>query len=131
MTPPLHVETHENLTSVWWIEDDGILCSISKKEAPELTRQQSITQLEDFKQLTGHRKTCMLLDISNSRPIRREDREFVSQELEKIVQALAFISKSALGKMVANLFLNLKPPPYPVRMFTDEHEARQWLRQYL
>jgi hypothetical protein len=131
MTPPSNVEIHEHPTSTWWIEENGILCSVSKKNAPELSREQSIAQFEDLKRITGDARLCLLLDITYARPGKREDRDFAAEELNKIVKAMAFVSNSALGKMVANVFFNLKPPPYPVKMFTSEQEAREWLRQYL
>ena len=131
MEPPKNTEVHDHLESIWWIEEDGILCSVSKKNAPQSTREQSIAQLENLKKVTGDKKLCMLLDITYARPTKREDREFAAEELAKIVKAIALISNSALGKMVANLFFNLKPPPYPAKMFTAEPEAREWLKQYL
>ena len=131
MQPPPDVEIHDHLTSIWWIEPDGILCSVSKKNAPDLSRQQSLDKLADLRKYTGGKKMCMLLEITYGRPSKREDREFLAEELAKVMKALALVSNSALGKMVANLFFNLKPPPYPTKMFTNEHEAREWLRQYL
>jgi hypothetical protein len=41
------------------------------------------------------------------------------------------ISNSQLGKMLANMFFNMKKQPYPTKMFTDETEAKEWLKQYL
>ena len=131
MTPPQHSEIHENLTSIWWQEENGFLCSISKKNAPDVTREQSLEQIKAVRQVTGNKKLCMLLDITYARAGKREDREFAAAQLAEIIKALALISHSPLGKMVANLFFNLKPPPYPTRMFTDELEAREWLKQYL
>jgi hypothetical protein len=131
MTPPENIEVHENATSTWWLEESGILCSISKKDAPDLNREQSLQQIAELNKITGGKKMCMLLEITYGRPSKREDREFAAAELQKIIKALALVSKSALGKMVANLFFNLKPPPYPTKMFSDENEAREWLQQYL
>ncbi|MDB5284426.1 MAG: hypothetical protein JWO06_3501 [Bacteroidota bacterium] len=131
MEPPKHVEVHEHLTSTWWIEDDGILCSVSKKGAPDISREQSLEQLADLNRVTGGKKMCMLLEITYGKPSKREDREFIAAELAKVIKALALVSNSALGKMVANLFFNLKPPSYPTKMFTNDHDAREWLRQYL
>ena len=64
MQAPPNVQIHEHLTSKWWIEESGLLCSISKKDAPEITREQSIAQLDDLKRITGGKKMCMLLDIT-------------------------------------------------------------------
>jgi hypothetical protein len=131
MAPPQNVEIYENPTSVWWIEENGILCSISKKDAPEINREQSMQQIAELNKVTGGKKMCMLLEITYGRPSKREDREFAAEELAKIIKAVALISQSALGKMVANLFFNLKPPSYPAKMFNNEQEAREWLKQYL
>jgi len=71
MTPPQNVEIHEHLTSTWWIEESGILCSVSKKNPPELTREQAMEHFEDLKKYTGGKKMGMLLDITYARPSRR------------------------------------------------------------
>lgn len=131
MEIPQNVKVHENLTSIWWIEESGIVCSIGKKDPPEISREQSLEQIAELNAVTGGGKRCMMLDITYGRPSKREDREFLAEELAKVIKALAMISHSALGKMLANLFFNLKPPPYPTKMFSDENEAREWLKQYL
>ena len=131
MEPPKNVEVHDEPRSTWWIEENGVLCAVSKKNAPEITREESMRDFERIKKLTSGKKFCMLLEITNAGPTKREDREFNAAELAKIIKALALISKSPLGKMVANLFFNLKPPPYPAKMFTAEPEAREWLKQYV
>ncbi len=73
----------------------------------------------------------MLLDVTHSSETNREVRDFAAEELPKITKAIAIVSHSALGKMLANLFFSLNSQPYPVRYFTDEPEARAWLKQYL
>lgn len=131
LEPPKNVEIRHHYTNLWWIEDDGIICSVSKKDHPDVGAEQYIEQLDDLRRVTGNAKKCMLLDITHAKPTSKEDREFASIELAKVIKALAFLSDSSLGKMIMNIFLHLKPPPYPAKMFTDEHEARVWLRQYL
>jgi hypothetical protein len=117
-------------TSAMWFDEDGILCVISKK-APAQTLEEARKSMEDFENLTGKRKVCMLIDITNSAPTSKEMRDYSAAELPKITKALAMISTSALGKMIANLFFGLKPPPYPTKMFSNEKEAKEWLKQYL
>ncbi|MBI3510628.1 MAG: hypothetical protein HY064_08185 [Bacteroidetes bacterium] len=43
----------------------------------------------------------------------------------------SIITNSPVSSMLANLYLGLKKPPFPAKLFTDENKARQWLRQYL
>jgi hypothetical protein len=88
--------------------------------------------MEMLQRYLGYKKkVCMLLDVTHSSETTREVRDFAAEELPKITKAIAMVSGSALGKVLANLFFLLKSHPYPVKYFTDETEARVWLRQYL
>ena len=130
MEIPNNVEIIETPTSTMWFDEDGILYSISKKHPPS-TIEESQKALDDLKKIIKDQKVCMLLDITNSSPSSKEMRDFAAEEMPKIAKAIAIISTSALGRMVANLFFGLKPPPYPMKMFSDEKEVKEWLKQYL
>ncbi len=130
MTPPENAKIMEWPTSTSWFDEEGILCSISKK-APRQTLEETRQSVEEFKKITGNKKVCMLADVTNSTETTKEVRDYAAEELPKMIKAIAMLSKSALGKMLANLFFSVKSQPYPVKMFTDEQEARTWLRKYL
>jgi hypothetical protein len=130
MEIPKNINIIDWPTSILWFDENGILCAISKK-APAQTLDETKKSIEDFNKLTGGKKVCMLIDITNSPPTSKEIRDYSAAELPKITKALAMISESALGKMIANLFFGLKPPPYPTKMFSNEKDAKEWLKQYL
>jgi len=130
MQPPENVKVYDWPTSVFWFDEDGILCSVSKKSSPQ-TLEQAIKTIEEFKKLIGEKKICMLAEASNSGESTKEVRDYAAIEFPKFIKAIAIISKSALGKMLANLFFNIKSQPYPTKMFNDEKEAKEWLKQYL
>lgn len=113
-----------------WFDEIGILCSIAKK-VPAQTVKEAKQTMEEFKKITGGKKVCMLSDSTDSAPISKEMRDYVAEVLPDIALAVAIISRSAVGKMVANLFFSIKKQPYPVKMFNDEGEAKEWLKQYL
>ncbi|MEX2231081.1 MAG: STAS/SEC14 domain-containing protein [Cyclobacteriaceae bacterium] len=130
LTIPANAKIIDLTTSTLWFDENGILCSISKKASPqtlELARQ----TLKDLRQYIGNDKVCMLIDATHTSETSREIRDFAAEELPKIAKAIALMSRSSLGKMLANLFFKLKAQPYPVKMFDDEQEAVRWLRQYL
>jgi hypothetical protein len=113
-----------------WREDSGIVCAISKKVKSQ-TIEEAKESVQALRQYLGPEKVCMLIDVSHSSESSRELRAYAAEELPKLVKAIAMVSDSALGKMIANLFFNLKAQPYPVKMFTDETEARAWLKNFL
>jgi|ERR1051326_821586 hypothetical protein len=130
MEPPKDARVYELSTSTIWFDEDGVLYSIGKKVPPE-TLEESKKTLGQFKDIIGHKKVCMILDVTNAQPSTKETRDWAAKELPPLVKAMALISNSPLGRMVVNLFFGLKPPPYPARMCASEKEAKEWIRQYL
>ena len=52
-------------------------------------------------------------------------------EITEVTSAMALIVHSLLARHLGNLFLNYYKPPYPVKLFSDEQQARRWLSRYL
>lgn len=130
MEPPKNAKVYELKTSTMWLDEDGIVCSISKKIPPQ-TLEESKKGVVDFKKIVGDKKVCLLADVTHSTETTREVRDYAAIELPKLVKAVALISKSALGRMLANLFFSIKEQPYPVKMFENEQDAKKWLKQFL
>lgn len=134
MKIPTGVKTFEQPTSILWFDDDGVMYSKPKADVPEpeLSREETLKQMDAIKEFIGYKKVCMILETnSNSKPPKKEDRDFIADQLNEITRAMGIISSSPLSRMVANLFFGLKPPPYPVKFFSNEKEAKEWIKQYL
>jgi hypothetical protein len=131
LTVPLGIKTFELPTSIIWIEPNGIVCSISRKRPRPQTVEEMKQVIDMYKSFVGEKPRCLLADVTHSSATSREVREYAAIELPKLVKAVAMVSESALGKMMANIFFSLKHQPYPVKMFNDETEAREWLIKHL
>lgn len=127
---PLGVKTYDTPTSIFWFDSNGIVCAIIK-DIPTQTLEEAIENINNFKNVIGDNKVCLMIDVTYSTETTRETRDYVAAEFPKFVKAIAMISKSALGKMLANLFFTIKTQPYPTKMFNEENEAKEWLKQYL
>ncbi len=130
METPTNVKVYDLPASVIWFDEDGILCSVAKKVAPQ-SLDQAKESVANFLKITGGKKVCMLSDSTNSPPVNKELRDYAAEVIPQIVIAIAIMSRSSVGKMAANLFFSLKKQPYPVKFFDDEKEAKTWLKQYL
>jgi len=134
MEIPSSAKTIDWPTSIMWFDEDGVLYSKPKPGVvePEFSREDGKAQIEEFKKITGGKKVCLIIETNaNSRAPKKEDRDFIAEMLTEITKAMAVISTSPLSRMIANLFFGLKPPTYPVKFFSNEKEAKEWIKQYL
>jgi hypothetical protein len=106
LTPPPNAVVTDNPTLYYWFDDDGILCSVSKK-------------------------VCMLMDVTYLPSSNKQTREYAAKEFPKLVKALALVCKSPMSRVLAHLFFAVVTTPLPTKMFTTEADAKQWLMQYI
>lgn len=130
MQVPANTKVIEFPTSTIWFDEDGILCSIAKK-VPQQSLEDAKETMAELRKIINGKKVCMLSDSTFSAPTNKQIRDYAAEVIPEIAKAVAIISRSAVGKMTANLFFSIKKQPYPVRMFDDEIEAKEWLKQYL
>jgi len=128
MTKPTDRETFEGEIATYWF-DDGILVSLSKN--PKRTVENIKANVELVKRITNNKPVPLLIYLSNSPVPDRETRKYSTEQLPLIYSAMAMVSKPGLSKFIMNILFALKPPPIPMKSFTDDKEARTWVRQYL
>jgi len=113
----------------YWLSDDGLLYSYSK--SPVRTVKNITENIQLVKQITGNKKVPLLIYLSNSPVPDKETRKFSTEQLPNVYTAMAMVSKPGLSKFIMNLLFSLKKPPIPMKSFTDDQEAKEWLKQYL
>ncbi|MFT7153401.1 MAG: hypothetical protein ACI9Z7_000455 [Alteromonas macleodii] len=94
----------------------------------------NIKEAKEYHYMVSHlsksKPHVTVLDISGIKYISKDSREFLSQnsnEWRKTI-AVALIVKSFTARMVANFFLTVNKPDYPIRAFTDTLSAQQWAK---
>jgi hypothetical protein len=107
----------------------GILFSYSKST---LRTVKNISEnIALVKQITGHKIVPLLIYLSDSKVPDKETRKFSTGQLPHVYKAMAMVSKPGLSKLIMNILFKFKTPPIPMRSFTDDKEALEWLKQYL
>jgi hypothetical protein len=127
MNIPDGVELIKGEIADYWLDTDGILYSFSKNP----TRTVKNISENIVKRITGNKKVPLLIYLSNSPVPDRETRKFSTEQLPNVYSAMAMVSKPGLAKFIMNLLFKFKTPPIPMKSFTDDVQAREWLRQYL
>lgn len=128
ITLPQDREIFKGEIADYWL-DEGILVSLSK--SPQRTVENITRNVILVKQITGNKPVPLLIYLSNSPIPDKETRKFSTTQLPVIYKAMAMVSKPGLSKFIMNILFALKPPPIPMKSFTDDKAAKEWLRQYL
>jgi hypothetical protein len=127
MTIPTDRPVYEGEIATYWF-DDGILVSLSK--SPRRTVANITANVVLVKQITNNTRVPLLIYLSNSPVPDKETRKFSTTQLPVIYSAMAMLSKPGLSQFIMKILFQLKPPPIPMKTFTDDSEAVTWLKQY-
>jgi hypothetical protein len=130
MTPeiPTNRPIFNGEIATYWF-DDGVLISLSK--SPKRTVENVSANVALVKEITNNKRMPLLIYLSNSPVPDKETRKFATEQLPVIYSAMAMVSKPGLAKFIMNILFSLKKPPIPMKSFSDDKEAKEWLRQYL
>jgi hypothetical protein len=115
------------IASYWF--DDGILISLSN--STKRTVEAIHNNVEFVKKITGNKRTPLLIYLAPSPIPDKETRQYSTQQLPVIYSAMAMVSKPGLSKFIMNILFSLKPPPIPMKSFTDDKAAKDWLKKFL
>lgn len=111
------------------LDDDGILHIVAKPVKRTLDNNKELLTL--IKMVMQGKKACVIANFTKAQPMDKKVRDYISTEMPNVCKAFAFTSNSPLGRMIANIYFTLKPSDFPIKMFADESEAKEWLKQYL
>ncbi|HWY35469.1 MAG TPA: hypothetical protein VNX68_12560 [Nitrosopumilaceae archaeon] len=83
------------------------------------------------KHLTNNESCVKLMDIRNHFDIDNEAKKFSnSREYYGKTKARALLVNSEVKKITLNFFGRVNPGKIPIKFFTDENEAIEWLKKY-
>jgi len=78
------------------------------------------------------KKTSLLVDKRVIKSMDREAREYYAgEEAAKTVNATALLIGSPVSRIIANFYIRLNKPKFPVKLFTSETEAIEWLKGFM
>jgi hypothetical protein len=128
MTPPADREIFEGEIATYWF-DDGILISLSKN--PRRTVDNIRSNVALVKRITVNKRVPFLIYLSKSPVPDKETRNFATRQLPLIYKALAMVSKPGLAQFIMSILFSLSTPPIPMKSFTNDEAAKEWLKQFL
>lgn len=129
-TITLPENTLESRSSHLWLDENGILIFVHKT-VPAHELKDALENIELIKQLLQGKPRPILADMSAIKSMTREAREeYAKAGEESLVTAIGMVTRSAMGRIVANFFLTFNKPTVPTRLFNNIETAKKWLMQY-
>lgn len=121
-----------NVTGYWtWMGEDGIARTKVKPEI-DITLNHALENTEAVTSLYVEKKFPILIDSRGIKSMSRDAREhFSTRGRDSKTNAFGIVIKSPLSRVVGNFFLGLNKPAVPTRLFDNEHDALEWLKQHL
>lgn len=125
---PTDRQVFEGEIATYWLDDDGILVSLSKN--PKRTVANIAANVALVKQITNNQRVPLLIYLSNSPVPDKATRQVSTEQLPQVYTAMAMIADSSLVQLIMNLLFKFQSPPIPMKNFTDVEAAKAWLKQY-
>jgi hypothetical protein len=127
MNIPTDRQIYHGEIATYWFEDD-ILISLPKSLRRTIEKVANNTAL--VQQATEGRKIPVLVYLKPYPIPDRATRKFAAEQIPNLYTAMAMVSKPGLANYVMNIMFAFSPPPVPMKHFTDDWAAKEWLRQY-
>jgi hypothetical protein len=129
MRPIENTELIKGEIADYYYSSEGILYSYSKN--PKRTVKNISDNIALVKQITSNKKIPLLIYLCNSPVPDKETRKFSTEQLPNVYTAMAMVSPPGLARLIMSILFKLKPSPIPMKSFTNDEEAKEWLKQYL
>ena len=124
-------EVIETRTARIWLGEDGII-RVSligvKSEGVAIARE----NWEALSQTSQGKIRPVFADIRNVKSVGAEERRFYARiETKDLINAVAFLVDSPLSRVIGSFFLGFNRLPIPIKIFTSEEQALEWLKGFL
>lgn len=114
-----------------WLDDSGIVhCEVLGTVMMDL--DSALENVQAVKQLSNGKRVPVFVDMTKSMGATKEARAyFADAEVAKIQCACAMLVGTLLSQLIGNFFLGLNKTKFPIKLFSTEKEAKDWLKTFL
>ncbi|RYG04474.1 MAG: STAS/SEC14 domain-containing protein [Chitinophagaceae bacterium] len=111
------------------LTDEGILISYSKSILRTVKNISENVAL--VKKITDNKPVPLLIYLKNSPVPDKETRKFSTEKIPEIYTAMAMVSKPGLSQFIMKILFKFQNPHIPMKSFTDDKMAMEWLKRFL
>lgn len=117
----------ESLSAYFWLDADGVLIIMNKPKDVH-SGEDALENVKFTQSFCNDVPRLLLIDVTKIRSMTREAREMYKMEGSTgRILAVALVTSSLAGRILANFFLNFNKPEAPTRLFNNYNAAHTWL----
>ena len=109
----------------FWMEGDLLCCKYANDIHLSLDIAKTLVESRIF--FSKGNSYALLIDMRGIKSTTREARRYLATVGATLVKAGALNTGSPMNRTLGNIFLKIDKPEVPLKLFTDEGKARQWL----
>jgi hypothetical protein len=128
MVTDIHIEEIRTRVAKFWLREDGIVQFVVDPGC-EYTLADAREGFETIIKVSKGKLRPLLADGRNLKSLDSGARQ-ESAAFEEAMSG-ALLIDSPVSRIIGNVFINFSKPMIPVRLFTSEAEAIQWLKGFL
>jgi len=118
-------------TAKVWLGEDGIVRTNYFPNVEE-TLADAKENIATVVKVSKGKRYPVLVGGRNVKSITREARAYYAGETTaNAVYAAAILIGSPVSRMIGNFFMNFNKPKYPLKLFTSETDAIEWLKGFI
>lgn len=118
------------LQTVWLgLGEDGIL-RIRILENATITFEQAKLQEQTIHRLIGDSRVPVLIDAREPYSWEKEAQQYIADHAASYRIATAVITNNPVSRLITNTYVSIFKPSYPVKLFTEESKAIEWLKGF-
>jgi hypothetical protein len=113
-----------------YAEADGTVV-VRFRSAVRLTRELTVEVTRAHVAAANGEKRPVLADVRGVLSTDRASRELaVAPDVTGATLRMAILVGNPVTRVIGGFFLRVTTPRYPTRIFSDEQQAREWLREH-
>ena len=117
-------------TGKFWLEEDGIIRGIILPPA-EHNLADAKENSEAVAKVAKGKKLPLFIEMVGCKSITSEARtHYAREQVGEEVYAVALLIGSPISRVIGNFFMGFNKPKHPVKLFTSETKAIEWLGSF-
>lgn len=123
---PDEVAVYEARNAVFWMHD-GLMYGRHLVTDPQVTLEDAITVIGKLKEMTGGTRVPLMFDGRGLTWLNIDARGYIRAHLAEVFTHVAIVVRHELVRVLSHAFLGVAGIGIPMRFFTDEDEAWEYL----